>query len=170
MGCAHVPAMAQKQHDDDAPSMSDRFRAASDRVTHAVGTPWALVLAVLVVVAWAITGPIFHFSDTWQLVINTGTTIVTFLMVFVIQTSQNRDAKALHLKLDELIRATPRARNALMNEEFETEARMRADEAEARRQGDRAQRAADRATGASARSSASRKGDDPAAKESGSAR
>src|SRR6188472_4082056 len=118
------------------------------------------MLMLAVVVIWAVSGPFFNFSETWQLVINTGTTIVTFLMVFVIQTSQNRDAKALHLKLDELIRATPRARNALMNEEFETEARMRADEAEVRRQGDRAQRAADRAvqaTGASARTSAGRK-------------
>jgi len=153
--------------------MSDRFRAASDRVTHAVGTPWALVLAVLVVIVWAITGPIFHFSDTWQLVINTGTTIVTFLMVFVIQTSQNRDAKALHLKLDELIRATPRARNALMSEEFETEANMREDEAEARGQGDRARRSAERASraaGASGRSAAGRRGSGPSAKESGPAR
>jgi len=107
----------------------DRFRAVSDRVTQAVGTPWALCLAVLVVLVWAVTGPIFHFSDTWQLVINTGTTIVTFLMVFVIQTSQNRDAKAIHLKLDELIHATPRARNALIDEEHESEARMREDEA-----------------------------------------
>jgi len=150
--------------------MSDRFRAASDRVTQAVGTPWALVLAVLVVLVWAITGPIFHFSDTWQLVINTGTTIVTFLMVFVIQTSQNRDAKALHLKLDELIRATPRARNALMSEEFETEAKLREDEAEARRQADRARRSANRAVraeGPSGRSAVGRKGNDPADKKSG---
>ena len=165
--------MAKRRRDDDAPSISDRFRAASDRVTQAVGTPWALVLAVLVVIVWAITGPIFHFSDTWQLVINTGTTIVTFLMVFVIQTSQNRDAKALHLKLDELIRATPRARNALMNEEFETEARMREDEAEARRQADRASRSADRAIragGPSGRSAGRRKDGGGPAKESGPAR
>ena len=104
------------------------------KVTDAVGTPWAMAVAVLVVLAWAITGPIFGFSDTWQLVINTGTTIVTFLMVFAIQTSQNREAKALHLKIDELIKATPGARKALINEEHETEARVKADEAEAIRE------------------------------------
>jgi low affinity Fe/Cu permease len=82
-----------------------------------VGRPHAFLLALLVVVVWGITGPIFHFSDTWQLVINTGTTIVTFLMVFLIQNTQNRDAHAVHLKLDELIRATKGARNALVGVE-----------------------------------------------------
>jgi low affinity Fe/Cu permease len=72
------------------------------------------LIAVLVVVVWAATGPVFHYSDTWQLVINTGTTIITFLMVFLIQNTQNRDAHAVHLKLDELIRATKGARNALV--------------------------------------------------------
>jgi len=72
------------------------------------------LLALLVVVVWGVTGPLFHYSDTWQLVINTGTTIVTFLMVFLIQNTQNRDAHAVHLKLDELIRATKGARNALV--------------------------------------------------------
>jgi low affinity Fe/Cu permease len=133
------------EEERDPKELADRFRAVSDRVTQAVGTPWAMMLAVLLVVVWALTGPIFHFSNTWQLVINTGTTIVTFLMVFVIQTSQNRDAKAIHLKLDELIHATPRARNALIDEEHETEARMRADEADARREAARARRSADRA-------------------------
>ena len=132
--------MARRETDDTAASLSDRFRSASERVTNAVGTPWAMGVALLVVIVWAITGPIFHFSDTWQLVINTGTTIVTFLMVFVIQTSQNRDSKALHLKLDELIHATPRARNALIDEEHESDARMQADEAQARREGERARK------------------------------
>jgi low affinity Fe/Cu permease len=81
----------------------------------AMGSPWSFLLALGVVLIWAVTGPIFHFSDTWQLVINTGTTIITFLMVFLIQNTQNRDARALHLKLDELIRAGKGARNKLVN-------------------------------------------------------
>src|SRR6478735_3155265 len=79
------------------------------------GRPATFVMAVALVIGWAIMGPFFHFSDTWQLVINTSTTIVTFLMVFLIQNMQNRDAKAIHLKLDELIRAVKGARNNLVN-------------------------------------------------------
>ncbi|HEX6637111.1 MAG TPA: low affinity iron permease family protein [Steroidobacteraceae bacterium] len=86
----------------------------------ASGQPATFVLAVTVVAAWAITGPLFHFSDTWQLVINTGTTIITFLMVFLIQSTQNRDAEAVHIKLDELLRISPGAHNVLMDlEELE---------------------------------------------------
>ncbi len=85
-------------------------------------------LAALVIVVWAITGPIFGFSDTWQLVINTGTTIVTFLMVFAIQTSQNREAEATQLKLDELIRVTKGARKRLIDEEHRTQAELDEDE------------------------------------------
>jgi low affinity Fe/Cu permease len=80
-----------------------------------MGSPWAFILAALAIVIWAVTGPLFGFSDTWQLVINTSTTIITFLMVFLIQNTQNRDAKALHLKLDELIRAIQGARNELVD-------------------------------------------------------
>lgn len=80
-----------------------------------VGSPWAFVLAVIIVMAWVATGPQFAYSDTWQLVIKTGTTIVTFLMVFLIQNTQNRDAKAVHLKLDELIHGVHGARNSLID-------------------------------------------------------
>ena len=95
--------------------MRDRFRQLSSAITSAVGSPTALLIAIFVILAWAVTGPLFGFSDTWQLVINTGTTIVTFLMVFLIQNTQNRDAKAMHLKLDELIRAVQGARNRLVD-------------------------------------------------------
>lgn len=95
--------------------MHTLFRKFATRTSAIVGSPWAFILAVTVIVVWAVTGPIFHFSDTWQLVINTSTTIVTFLMVFLIQNTQNRDAKAIHLKLDELIRSVERARNRLVD-------------------------------------------------------
>jgi low affinity Fe/Cu permease len=97
--------------------MHELFRRFAQRVSSAVGTPWAFVLALLVILAWALTGPLYHYSDTWQLVINTGTTIVTFLMVFLIQNTQNRDAAVFHLKLDELIRAVKTARNELVDME-----------------------------------------------------
>jgi low affinity Fe/Cu permease len=95
--------------------MRTLFRSFAHWTADAVGSPAAFVLGVLVVLIWAVTGPYFHFSDTWQLVINTGTTIVTFLMVFLIQSTQNRDAKAMHLKLDELIRAVGAARTRLVH-------------------------------------------------------
>jgi low affinity Fe/Cu permease len=79
------------------------FRKFAAKVSKVVGSGWAFIFAVTIIIVWAITGPVFDFSDTWQLIINTGTTIITFLMVFLIQNTQNRDAKAIHLKLDELI-------------------------------------------------------------------
>jgi low affinity Fe/Cu permease len=95
-------------------TMEGWFRRFAQKTAEIVGHSQAFVAATLIVAIWAVTGPLFHFSDTWQLVINTGTTIVTFLMVFLIQNTQNRDAHAMHLKLDELIRANKHARNALL--------------------------------------------------------
>jgi low affinity Fe/Cu permease len=95
-------------------NLNDRFNGIADGLTNALGSFWALMASVLLVVVWALTGPVFNFSDTWQLFINTTTTVVTFWMVFVIQNSQNRDAKAVHLKLDELIRSVEGARNAFI--------------------------------------------------------
>ena len=95
-------------------AMRDTFLRLAARVTDAAGSPFALVLAAVVILTWLITGPLFGFSDTWQLVINTATTIVTFLMVFVIQATTNREMKAIQIKLDELIRAMHGARNAII--------------------------------------------------------
>lgn len=80
-----------------------------------MGSAWAFVIAFGCVVVWAITGPLFHFSDTWQLVINTATTVITFLMIFLVQNTQNRDTRSIHLKLDELIRSNEKARNSLLD-------------------------------------------------------
>ena len=101
--------------------MIDWFEGAASKVATAAGRPRAFLLAVLIVVVWAVTGPLFHWSDTWQLVINTGTTIVTFLMVFLIQNAQNRDGAAIQAKLDELIRAVGHARNEFIGIEHLTE-------------------------------------------------
>jgi low affinity Fe/Cu permease len=95
--------------------VSDAFRLFARRSSMVLGSAWAFATALLIILIWGLTGPMFHYSDTWQLIINTGTTIVTFLMVFLIQNTQNRDAKAVHLKLDELIRALKNARNELID-------------------------------------------------------
>ncbi len=106
-------APTDHEHDHDR-SFFDRFASA---VTRATGTPAAFMVAFAVILIWGVSGPFFHFSDTWQLVINTGTTIVTFLMVFVIQQSQNKDTLAVHLKLNELIACNEQANNRLVDVE-----------------------------------------------------
>ena len=128
------------QQKPKSPGVRGAFQKFAQLTSSAVGSPWAFFLAVLVVIAWATTGPIFHYSDTWQLVINTGTTIVTFLMVFLIQNTQNRDAKAIHLKLDELIRAKHGARNTLVDLENCTDEELQQIEEEFKRLRHRAQR------------------------------
>ena len=95
------------------------FTKAANTVSQAAGNHWTFVLMAALILVWALTGPVFGFSDTWQLMANTGTTIITFLMVFIIQNTQNRDSKAIQLKLDELLRAVPRARNVFMDVEDE---------------------------------------------------
>ena len=105
--------------------VADSFRRFANGASRALGTPLAFALAAMVIVVWAVTGPLFHYSDSWQLVINTGTTVVTFLMVFLIQSTQNRDATALHLKMDELIRTTREARNTLAAVEHASEGELK---------------------------------------------
>lgn len=95
--------------------VANAFHLFAKRTAEAVGTPMAFIAAVILILLWMASGPLFHFSDTWQLVINTATTIVTFLMVFLIQNTQNRDSRTLHLKLDELIKAARGASNALLD-------------------------------------------------------
>ena len=101
--------------------MREPFRRFATRTSEWVGTPAAFVIGLTLIVLWALTGPLFGFSDSWQLVVNTATTIVTFLMVFLIQSTQNRDAKAIHLKLDELLRGVQGARTAMVALENSTD-------------------------------------------------
>ena len=118
-------AKAGSNHTAKAPSSwAQKFSRFAHSVSLWTGHPIAFLLALAVVIAWIVTGPMFNYSDTWQLVINTGTTIITFLMVFLIQNTQNRDARALHLKLDELIRAVRGARNRLVALEDLTDEEM----------------------------------------------
>ena len=104
--------------------MDRLFTRIASAISAAVGQPLAFVLALLVIIVWGVSGPLFQFSDTWQLVVNTGTTIVTFLMVFLIQNAQNRDGAAIQCKLDELIRAAGKARNQFIGIEHLTESQL----------------------------------------------
>ncbi len=106
------PAPADSVNGNNKAPFFERF---STKVVSMTGSPWAFIVAFAVIIVWAVTGPLFGFSDTWQLVINTGTTIVTFLMVFIIQKSQNKDSKSIQLKLNELIAATRTASNRLID-------------------------------------------------------
>jgi low affinity Fe/Cu permease len=138
--------------------MHERFHRFAWRVSERMGSPHAFLAAFGVVLAWALTGPMFHFTDAWQLVINTGTTIVTFLMVFLIQATQNRDGRATQLKLDELIRSQKRARNVFADLEHATDEELQEFEREfvklraraAARQAAKAERPAAAGTGATA--------------------
>jgi low affinity Fe/Cu permease len=144
-------------HDDKAPQAAanelsffcrirDAFHVFARQSSSVLGNAWAFIVAIIIIVSWATTGPLFHFSDTWQLIINTGTTIVTFLMVFLIQNTQNRDAKAVHLKLDELIRALKGARNRLVDLEKLSDDELKKLEEEFERIHKQANRAANKVT------------------------
>jgi low affinity Fe/Cu permease len=113
--------MARKKMGKKRSNFSQMLERFSLKATQATGTSTAFIIALAVIVLWALTGPFFHFSDTWQLVINTGTTIVTFLMVFLIQRTQNKDALAIHLKLNEIVAALEGASNRLIDVEDLTE-------------------------------------------------
>ena len=110
---ARVEAVAPQP--DEAAKVNDWFGRFAANASSWLGSRWAFAAAILIILVWATTGPLFHYSDTWQLVINTGTTIVTFLMVFLIQNTQNRDARAINLKLNELIRAIDKARDQMID-------------------------------------------------------
>ena len=115
--------------------MNKHFHAFAERMSRALGTPYAFALALFTVVVWALFGPAVGYNDTWQLTINTGTTIVTFLMVFLIQNTQNREARATQIKLDELLRAITEARTNLVNVDELTDEQLAALEQEFRRLG-----------------------------------
>ncbi|MES2436705.1 MAG: low affinity iron permease family protein [Patescibacteria group bacterium] len=110
--------------------MNNIFRKIAHKTAYIIGTPWAFMLSVFACIVWAIAGPYYNYSDTWQLVINTGTTVLTFLMLFLVQNTQNRDAKALQLKLDELLRGSKGSRNSFLDIEELNDEELRALEVE----------------------------------------
>ena len=125
----NLKVMVVRHHGDSTQPVtpkqkSDTFHKLSVKIANKLGSAWAFYIAVLTILAWAVSGPVFGFSDTWQLVINTGTTIVTFLMVFVIQNTQNRDGRAMQLKLDELIHSSRAARTEFVDVEDLTDAEL----------------------------------------------
>jgi low affinity Fe/Cu permease len=131
----HASHIVKHPHGQSPPAtvpkgLREPFHHFAHVVAQAAGSVWAFVIALAVILIWAVTGPIFNFSDTWQLVINTATTIVTFLMVFLIQNTQNRDTRAMHLKIDELLRAIGEARTGLVSLEKLSEVELEALEAE----------------------------------------
>ena len=116
---------SRADNSNNHPALKDGFRQVSKKTAELVGTPAAFLGSVLLILIWGGSGPLFHFSDTWQLVINTATTIITFLMVFLIQNTQNRDSRAIHLKLDELIKAVHTARNSVIDLDRLTDEEMK---------------------------------------------
>jgi low affinity Fe/Cu permease len=107
--------MPGDQHTFNDATWRDSFQVFATKASVLMGTKWAFIAAIFLIIAWVVVGPYFHFSDSWQLVVNTATTIVTFLMVFLIQNTQNRDARAIHLKLDEIIRSIAHAHNDMID-------------------------------------------------------
>lgn len=139
----HTQTRELKKHEDQHDFfcvISDAFRIFARKSSVMLGSAWAFAAAVSIILVWVLTGPTFHFSDTWQLIINTGTTIVTFLMVFLIQNTQNRDAKAMHLKLDEVIRALEKARNEMVDLEDLSDEKLKKLEEQFRRVRTKAER------------------------------
>lgn len=116
--------MSEELKTRDAHAVQEQFRYFARRASDHLGSPWAFLIACLIVLMWAVAGPVFGFSDSWQTVINTGTTLVTFLMVFLIRHAQNHDARVMQLKLDELLRAVEAARTGLVNLEERSEAEL----------------------------------------------
>jgi low affinity Fe/Cu permease len=123
--CYRDMVASRGDNSNNHPALKDGFRQVSKKTAELVGTPAAFLGSVLLILIWGGSGPLFHFSDTWQLVINTATTIITFLMVFLIQNTQNRDSRAIHLKLDELIKAVHTARNSVIDLDRLTDEEMK---------------------------------------------
>ena len=130
------------------------FHVFATQAANWVGTKWAFLIALLTILIWLVSGPYFHYSDTWQLIINTGTTVVTFLVVFLIQNTQNRDAKAIHLKLDEIIKSIDKAHNEMIDIEH-------LPDAELQRLADKYQKVREEGEVRSRRSKADRAGAEP---------